>query len=396
MDLTIEKLVYGGEGLARVNGEVIFTPFVLPGEGVTVERQPSRKGAVRARLVEVREPSPDRVKPPCAVFGKCGGCQYQHIDYPAQLSLKRNILAETLRRGGGIEFGTEQIEVLAGEPWGYRNRVQFHIENDVLGYRAMGSHRLVAATACPIGSPKINEALTTLREMARNRRWPGFVRSIEIFTDEDQLQWNVLETDKPLARGFFEWLAEEIPGTVDGALDYRVGTDLFQVNGKAFFQVNRFLVPELAKLVCGDLTGGTAWDLYAGVGLFSIPMARRFGRVIAVESGRAATKDLKQNARTAGMEITSEEKDTDTFLAEQAQAPDVVIADPPRQGLGKHAVGRLLELKPATIVLVACDPATLARDLAALTAEYRIAKITMADLFPQTYHLETVVRLELK
>lgn len=396
MDLTIEKLVYGGEGLARVDGEVIFTPFVLAGETIRAERLPSRKGAVRARLAEILVPSPNRVKPPCEVFSKCGGCQYQHIGYPAQLEAKRNILAETLRRGGGIVLETDRIQVLAGDPWGYRNRVQFHIEGDVVGYRAMGSHRLVAATECPIGSPAINVALRKLREMTGDRRWPGFLRSLELFTNEDELQWNVLESDKPLARHFFEWLTEELPGTVDGALNYTVGADRFQISGKSFFQVNRFLLDQLAGLVTGYGEGRTAWDLYSGVGLFSIPLARRFEEVVAVESGRSAIRDLKENAARANVQVTAKEQDTDGFLESASQPPDLVLADPPRQGLGKHAVARLLNLRPATIVLVACDPATLARDLAALCTVYNLSQITMVDLFPQTYHMETVVRLDRK
>ncbi len=396
MDLTIEKLVYGGEGLARVDGEVIFTPFVLAGETIRAERLPSRKGAVRARLADVLIPSPNRVKPACAVFTKCGGCQYQHMGYAAQLEAKRSILAETLQRVGRIVLETEQIEILAAEPWGYRNRVQFHIEGDVVGYRAMGSHRLVAATECPIGSPAINEALRKLREMTGDRRWPGFLRSLEVFTNEEELQWNVLESDKPLARHFFEWLTEELPGTVDGALNYTVGTDIFQISGKSFFQVNRFLLDQLVELVTGDSHGGTAWDLYSGVGLFSIPLARRFEHVVAVESGRSAIRDLQENTARANVQVTAKEQDTDSFLESASVPPDFVLADPPRQGLGKQAVARLLCLRPPTIVLVACDPATLARDLAALTTVYDISRITMIDLFPQTGHMETVVRLDRK
>ena len=396
MDLTIEKLVYGGEGLARVEGEVIFTPLVLPGEKVRAERLPSRKGAVRARLMDVLEPSPRRVAPQCGVFSKCGGCQYQHIEYPAQVEFKKGILAETLKRVGRIEFDAERIEVLVGEPWGYRNRVQFHLENDVVGYRAMGSHRLVAATECPIGSPAINRVLEKIRELVQDRRWPRFIRSLEIFTNEEQLHWNVLETDKPLARHFFEWVAEEVPGTVEGALDYPVGADSFQVSGKSFFQVNRFLVPGLVDLVTGDAEGETAWDLYAGVGLFSIPLARRFRNVVAVESGRSAVRDLKVNRTLANVQVSTEEQDTDSFLESASAAPDLVVADPPRQGLGKAAVSKLLELGPRAITLIACDPATLARDLAVLGGKYNLERVTMVDLFPQTYHLETVVRLRRK
>ncbi|HXJ41267.1 MAG TPA: TRAM domain-containing protein, partial [Bryobacteraceae bacterium] len=186
MDLTIEKLVYGGEGLARVDGEVIFTPFVLPGEKVSADRIPTRKGAARARLTEVLSASAKRVEPECPVFTNCGGCQYQHISYGTQVKLKRGILAETLRRVGRIEYEETQIRIEAEEPWGYRNRVQFHFEDGKVGFRAMGSRRLVPTAECPVASPKINEALATLTTMVTDRRWPKFVQSMELFTDEEQ------------------------------------------------------------------------------------------------------------------------------------------------------------------------------------------------------------------
>lgn len=392
----IEKLVYGGEGLSRVNGEVVFTPFVLPGELVEAERTGSRKHAQRARTVGVVEGSEARVAPECPYFGQCGGCQYQHAGYAAQLDLKRGILAETLRRVGKIQLDEARIEVLSAGPYAYRNRAQFHFEKGRMGYREMNSLKLVPIEKCPISSPKINEAITRLSRMSRERRWPDFLRSLEIFTDERHVQWNVLETDRPVAKYFFEWLAEEVPGTVFGPLEYAVNEDEFTVSGAAFFQVNRFLLPQLAEAAIGDATGESAWDLYAGVGLFSIALARRFERVTAVEAGRAAAADLKTNARRAQKRIAVVQEQTEAFLIEAAEAPEFVLADPPRSGLDKRAVSRLLELAPKTIVLVACDPATLARDLAGLLARYEIERVQMVDLFPQTFHIETIVRLSAK
>jgi len=375
---------------------VVFTPFVLPGEVIEAERTGARKHAQRARLVSLIEPSGDRVEPLCPYFGSCGGCQYQHAGYEAQLRFKRDILAETLRRTGGIEFDPERIATEAGEPWGYRNRAQFHVEKGRIGYREMQSRKLVPIEKCPIGSPRINEAIARLNRMVRDRRWPGFLESIEIFTDERQVQWNVLETRQPLAKQFFDWLALEMPGTVPGALDYAVGEDIFTVSGQSFFQVNRTLLPRLAELVIGEASGATAWDLYAGVGLFSLPLARRFEKVVAVESGRAPAADLERNARRARLGIKPVREQTEAFLRDAKEAPDFVLADPPRSGLDKAAAARLLELRPRALAIVACDPATLARDLAVLAAGYEIERITMVDLFPQTYHIETIVRLRRK
>jgi 23S rRNA (uracil1939-C5)-methyltransferase len=220
------------------------------------------------------------------------------------------------------------------------------------------------------------------------------VESIEVFTDEKQVQWNVLRTERPVAKHFFEWLGEEVPGTVLGPLDYAVNEDVFTVSGTAFFQVNRFLLPRLASVAIGDTAGSKAWDLYAGAGLFSLPLARRFEGVTAVESGRAAAADLKQNARRARLGIDVAQQQTEAFLQEASIAPDFVLADPPRAGLEKTVTARLLELGPAAIVIVACDPATLARDLAVLGAGYSIEAMTLVDLFPQTFHIETIVHLK--
>ncbi|MES1262410.1 MAG: TRAM domain-containing protein, partial [Acidobacteriota bacterium] len=166
-ELKIEKLVYGGDGLSRVEGEVVFVPFVLPGEVVTAERTGSRKHVQRAQLKGVLEPSADRVEAPCPIYGYCGGCQYQHAGYESQLRFKREILSETLRRTGRIEFDPERIASVPSEPFGYRNRAQFHFAEGQVGFREMGSRNLVAVEQCPISSPKLNEALGKLNRMVR-------------------------------------------------------------------------------------------------------------------------------------------------------------------------------------------------------------------------------------
>jgi 23S rRNA (uracil1939-C5)-methyltransferase len=247
-----------------------------------------------------------------------------------------------------------------------------------------------------VSAPKLNEVIATLNGMIHDRRWPGFVSSLEVFTDDVQVQWNVLETEKNVGKHFFEWLAQEVPGSVGGPLEYFVNEDGFRVSGSSFFQINRFLLPRLAQLAVGDFRGGTVWDLYAGVGLFSLPLARSFKRVVAVESGRSAAADLKWNAERAGVAVEIANENVEEWLVRSDKAPDLVLADPPRAGLGKTAVARLLELRPADLVLVACDPATLARDLAGLGAAYSIEKLTMVDLFPQTFHLETIAHLRLR
>ena len=383
--------MYGGDGLSRVDGRVVLMPQVLPGERVRVETREEKPRLIRARTVEVLEAAPERVEPPCPYFGRCGGCHYQHAAYQAQLRAKRSILEEELRRLGKIEPPSE-IAVIAGEAWGYRNRVQLHVEDQRLGYREARSNRLCAITHCPISSPKLNEVITALNEMVHDRRWPRFLHGLEIFTDERQVQLNVTDTAQPVAQRFFDWCAEKIPGLVAGALDYE---NRFRVSRNSFFQVNRFLLEELVRTATMGAEGNIALDLYAGVGLFALELATRFQTVIAVESGSGAVRDLEFNAERAGRaNIHAEHNTTESYLESLAEAPDFVLLDPPRSGLGKAVVHRLISLRPRAISIVACDPATLARDLPALLAAgYQIDRMTLADLFPQTYHLETVVRL---
>jgi 23S rRNA (uracil1939-C5)-methyltransferase len=387
----VEKLVYGGDALARLNGQVTLAPFALPGERIRAAAEREKPGLIRARTLAVLEPSPQRVAPRCPYFGRCGGCHYQHAGYEFQLDAKRAILAEELRRVGKIEPPSE-IAVVAADPWGYRNRAQLHIEKGRIGYREARSHKLCAIDSCPIASPKINQTIGALAGMLRDSRWPRFLRSVEIFTDERQVQLNVLETERPVARRFFDWCAETIPGLVAGALDYQ---DRFRVSRNAFFQVNRYLADKLVEIALEGAGGETALDVYAGVGLFSLDLARRFRQAAAVESGAAAAGDLAFNAERAGLaNLRVERRTAEAYLDALERAPDFVLLDPPRAGLGKAVVQRLIDLRPHGVTIVACDPATLARDLAALlSAGYRIEKMTLVDLFPQTYHLETVVRL---
>jgi 23S rRNA (uracil1939-C5)-methyltransferase len=392
--VTVEKLVYGGDGLARVMEDgkpsrVVLTPYVLPSERVRVEPEQEKPGLIRARTLEVLQPAPDRVPPPCPYFGRCGGCHYQHAAYTAQVAAKRAILEEELRRLGKIEPPSE-IAVVTGEPWAYRNRVQLHLEGQNLGYREARSHRLCPITHCPIASPKINGTINALVGMLPDRRWPQFVHSLEIFTDERQVQVNVLDSEQPVARRFFEWCAERIPGFVAGDLHYE---GRFHVCRNSFFQVNRFLLDRLVEAAVTGAQGETAVDVYSGVGIFAMTLAKSFRQVVAVESSSAAVRDLERNV--AGLEtIRPVHSTAEAYLEALEMAPDFALLDPPRTGLGKTVVRRLIDLHPPVVTIVSCDPSTLARDLASLLGGgYRIDQMAMIDLFPQTFHFETVVRL---
>ncbi len=369
--LTIEKLVYGGEGLARLEGKVVLTPFVLPGEVVRAEVERAKNDLWRGRLIEVLQPSPSRITPGCPYFQRCGGCQYQHMDYPFQLEQKREILREVLRRVGKIEFPGE-INAIAGEPWQYRNRVQLHIEGGKVGYFAQGSRDLCAIDHCPISSPKLNETIAKIQTDRAST-------AVELFTNETEVQVNVIDRVPRPDLTALASLGVTTPIEYGG----------FQVSRNSFFQVNRFLIDGLVNCAIADAKGEWAVDLYAGVGLFSVKLAERFGKVTAVESGASSLRDLAKNFTQTAVNTSVED-----YLASLNETPDFILADPPRAGLGKSVVKDLVRIRAPRLTIVSCDPATLARDLQGLIAgNYRIEKLTLVDLFPQTFHLETVVSL---
>jgi len=379
LTVQIEKLVYGGDGLARAEGRVVLTPFVLPDEVVRIEAVPQKRDLLCGRVLEIIAPSPERIAPPCPYFGHCGGCQYQHAPYEYQLKQKSAILREVLRRTGKIDF-EDEIEVIAGEPWGYRNRVQLHIEDGKIGYFEHGSHRLCAIDRCPIASPKLNEAIAKIQ--AQLPKLGRFAVTLELFTNETDLQVNVLDRVPPQARAFFDTLG------VSGAIEY----EGFRVSKGSFFQVNRLLVGALVDAATGDASGDHALDLYAGVGLFSVALAKHFRRVTAVEASRSGFRDLEHNAPA---NVQAVRQSAEEFLAATRAAPDLILADPPRAGLGKQVVDELVRLRATRVHIVSCDPATLARDLAMLLkGGYRVRKLALVDLFPQTFHMEAVVHLE--
>ena len=384
-EVAVEKWVYGGDALARVEGRVVLAPFVMPGETVRLEVGED----IHATLTEVIEASPERVAPPCPLFATCGGCHYQHAPYEFQLARKVEILREQLRRVGKIEYAGE-IETISGPPLGYRNRAQFHIENGRIGYLAPRSHTLVPVTGdCPILSPRLNQALGEMRDRLKDARFPRFAHSLELFTNEVDVQVNVMATDKPVAKSFYEWCGSVV------AVDYATSAGTFRVSPRSFFQVNRFLIEKLLDVALEHAAGKSALDLYAGVGLFALPLARRFENLIAVEAGVSAARDLEVNVERAGVKMQTERARVEDFLRSFADTPDFVLLDPPRAGLDKPVVGQLERLAPPRMTIISCDPATLARDLAALV-NYRIERMVLVDLFPQTYHLETVVHLSRK
>jgi 23S rRNA (uracil1939-C5)-methyltransferase len=392
--VTIEKLVYGGDGLARLDGQVVLAPFVLPGERVVLQAAKPKKGLIRASSVEITESAPERITPRCEYFSACGGCHYQHSEYSYQVRQKVEILRETLNRLGGINFA-EDITTVAADPWFYRNRIQLHFADGAVGFNKQNSHEVCSIEHCYIAAPILVEAIGKLKRAARRNEWPKFLRSLELFTNGDELQLNILDSARPVASRFFEWIRAFLPELVPGAINYRVSDFEYRISGNSFFQVNRFLVEGLVSEVIGDAAGDHAVDLYAGVGLFSLPLAKRFSQVDTVERGGSASRDLEFNASKHSLNLNLHRGSAEDFLRNKEQErPDLMIADPPRAGLGNVAVTEILRVRPRALTLVSCDPSTLARDLRQLTTIYRIRKVVLVDLFPQTYHFETIVHLE--
>ncbi len=360
---------------------MVLVPFTLPGEKARIELH---KG-IEAALIEVTESSASRIPPACPVFSRCGGCSYQHAPYEFEKGAKVEILREQLRRVGKIEFEGE-IGILAGPELGYRNRIQLHLKNRKFGFLAAGSHDLVPVSECPIASPRLNQAMADLQKRLNEPKFPHFVQSLEIFTNEADIQMNILESERPVAQWFYKSV-----GSVVG-LDYPTSFGTFRVSPRSFFQVNRFLLEDLVRLAVPEEGGNTALDLYAGVGLFALPLAKKFQKVTAVESGTTATRDLEFTAERAGTSVEVINARVEQHLERVTATPDFILADPPRAGLGKTVVEHLNRLAPRRLTIVSCDPATLARDLAALRG-YKIQRLTMVDLFPRTSHLETVAEL---
>lgn len=389
----IEKLVYGGAGLARHEGRVYLVPKVVPGDVVEVSARKSKSNFVEARVEQVVTPSPDRIEAPCRHFERCGGCNYQYMSYEKQLHWKREILRELFDRAR-LELKVE-IETVAGEPLGYRNRSQFHFHDGKVGYLEVASHKLVPVDQCPVSSPKVNKVLEKLNRLGGDRRWPKFLKSLEVFTNETDVQLNVVETNAPVAKHFFEWMQQEIEGVKNGAIQYSAAGYDWKVSYRSFFQVNRFLVDALADVTVRGLKGKHALDLYAGVGLFSLPLSKTFERVTAVESGKVAMYDLEANSKACHVEnVRIAQANVDAFVTDCTDVPDVIVSDPPRSGMGKVAAEQLARIGSPEIRIVSCDPSTLVRDLAILlNAGYKVDELTLIDLFPQTFHIETVTKL---
>ncbi|MGH7356606.1 MAG: 23S rRNA (uracil(1939)-C(5))-methyltransferase RlmD [Candidatus Rokuibacteriota bacterium] len=443
LELAVDDLAFGGEGVARADGFVVFVRGGLPGDRLRVRIVEARARYGRGVIEEVLAPAPERVEPPCPYFGRCGGCRLQHLAYPAQLAFKEKQVRDCLTRLGGLGDAFEIRPILpAPEPYGYRNKMEFTVTPGPLG-PSVGLHEaerydvVLDIERCRLQSETMNGLLAAFRDEARARRlsvWDppteqGLLRFVTLreglHTGEAMV--NIVagapdvETLQPLA----ERLRARVPATASVVLNVnakkaavavgseehqllgrdhiteRLGDVTFQVSANSFFQTNTRQAERLFAIVAEacELDGSeTVLDLYAGTGAISLLLARRARRVIGVEVAGAAVADAVRNARINGIDnctfLDGEVRHVLPALMRSGVRADVVVADPPRAGFHPKALAALAALAPARLVYVSCNPSTLARDVGDLTRQaYRLEWVQPVDMFPQTPHIEAVARL---
>jgi 23S rRNA (uracil1939-C5)-methyltransferase len=397
LTVKLDKLAYGGDALGRLSdGRAVFVPFALTGETVSIRTIEEKPSHVRAELVEVLEPSPDRISPKCLHFGICGGCHYQHMPYSIQVDIKSAILRDQLLRIGKISDPPLKQAVPCAIEWNYRNHVQFHLtRTGKLGYVDVHGRNVFPISECHLPEPTLDSL------------WPrlefdpglGLERaSLRLGIDEQTML--VLESaDAPELELEADLSVVHLSGTDtvvmagDDYLSIKVNDRLFHVSAASFFQVNTGMAEKMVAHLLEQLPvtpATTLLDVYCGVGLFSAFFAPRVGRVIGVEASPSACEDFTINLDDFD-NVELYEAAAEAVLPGLDVKPGVVIVDPPRAGLEKRALDALMVLAPLRLAYVSCDPSTLARDAARLIAGgYRLVQVTPFDLFPQTYHIESI------
>ena len=376
--LRIEKLVAGGDGLAFLDGKAVFVPLALPGETVLATIAVGKRDYSQATLVEVLEPSRHRVEPPCPIYGKCGGCNLQHLSYSRQVEEKALIVAEAFARTARVETG--EIVAVPSLPFAYRNRMQLHFTKERrLGFMKRSSSEVVEAPSCMV-------ALRPIQDWIEERA--GSQKAYA------ELEPYVLGKDRFLVFGYGEevWIEGE-KGLVGASV---AGQDI-RFHLKGFFQSNLYLLNYFVPEAVEGLSGARAADLYCGVGLFGSFLARAFHSVTCVEQDPFALELAKANVPGEGHEFRAQAVEDWVGTESAAQAFDLVLLDPPRTGLAPAVREWLVGAKPAMIVYVSCDPVTLARDSRELVGTgYELQGVKAFDFYPQTSHVECYARFALR
>lgn len=442
VEIELDNLAHGGESVGRLKGLAIFVPGGIPGERVRVRITESKKSYARGELLKVLRPVEERIDPACPVFAACGGCQLQQMDYPLQLSHKRRMVEDLLERLGGLKGVKVNPVIGADYPWGYRNKAQFPLTVDeegkiVAGFYRKGTHEVVVHNDCSIQHPLINrilkETIVVLNQypltVYDEKEHTGLLRHLVIWagicTNQAILTIVTSRNRFPHREEIAQQLLDRVPELtgilqninpgrtnvilgkrtelIDGEdyyLDY-VGSIRYAISPESFFQVNTLQTEKLYSTILeyAGLTGKElVVDAYCGIGSIALYIAGRAGRVFGIEEVFGAIEDAKRNAELNNItnctfQVGKVEEKLPELLA-QGIRPDLVIFDPPRKGLAESVIDTVLTTRPDRLIYVSCNSATLARDLALLQESYRICRVQPVDMFPQTYHVETVVLLE--
>jgi 23S rRNA (uracil1939-C5)-methyltransferase len=382
LEITIKKIVPRGLGLGFVEKLTVFVPLTAAGDRVRVCLNEVKGKIAFAEVVNVIEPSPDRIKPPCRYFGACGGCDFQQMNYAAQLEAKVGIIRDCLHRIGKIEYEGEINVIGSPQEFGYRSRAQWHIDTrgKKIGYFKRASHDVIDIAKCPILVPELEKTLEDLRDTIE---WESFWG--------ERLEIEAASSDN----GQVSIYGEELIQRTD-EITFSAAREKYLYSARSFFQGNQFLAESLIETAIGGADGQRAFDLYCGVGLFSLPLARRFTEVTGVEGSEEAVAFAEKNAADAGLKnVKFESAGVGVYLFEKRPKNiDFVLLDPPRAGTERGVIDTLVKMKPKQISYVSCEPSILARDLRVFVDKgYTIDSITALDLFPQTHHVETIVRM---
>ncbi len=401
--ITLEKMVYGGDCLGRLpDGRAVFVPFTLPGEDVTVEIVEDKKRYAHARPTEIHQAAPYRIQPRCIHFGECGGCHYQNMDYAKQLEIKKNILVDQLIRIGHIEKPPVKNVVTSPTAWHYRNHVQFQLtkEGPLAFVHADGEHLLIIEE-CHLPQEEINDIWPQM-ELGPE---PPFYR-LGIRVDSFDERMLILEgeeadppkfsVDIPISAVYTPTASRLTVLAGQDHLNFEILNHHFHVSARSFFQVNTPMAEKMVQFISDNLTitpETHVLELYAGVGLFSVFLAEKAGYLTAVESSGTACHDFALNLDSLN-NVTLYEANAAKALQEinkQDEEFQVVVMDPPRSGLTNKAHDALGQIMPNQIAYISCDPATLARDSKKIIQKgYQLLSTTPFDLFPQTYHIESI------
>ncbi len=429
VEVVVERILPGGLGLAHVDGRTVLVSLSAPGDRLRVKIDRVKGNVAFASVVEILEPSSVRVEPPCPYFGRCGGCDFQQMNYVAQLEAKVEMIKDCLRRIGGIEDVPQFSITPAPDEWHYRSRAQWQYDavSQRLGYFESGSRRVCDVAECAVLVPELQTTLSSLRERMGQGTLPE-TRDFRAVVGDKDVSLSPGVRSPTVREGASNKTPLDITRTI--------ASETYHLNAESFFQTNADLLPPLIEASIGDTRGETAIELYCGVGLLTLPLARHFKHVIGIEGDRQAAELARVSLATAGLlnaEIANE--DVARWLEENGecggrakrrrrfgsdageamgsveysltedsiqsavdagalQKINFLLLDPPRTGAESRVIAGILRVRPKQISYVSCDPATLARDLKKLVAgRYSVKSILAFDMFPQTHHVETVVRL---